>query len=507
MYKLRLLVQLHFQGASSRKAADLSRVSRTTVRSYWSKIKSFPLSYEEWMALSGIELSNLLIRQSPSSQKDERYDFLFPLLSGYAKQLKKRGITIQYLYKQYAASTPNPYSDTQFRKHMNRYLNKRNDTLKLHHVYGDKMFVDYTGDKLEYVDPETGEVTLCEVFVAILPASQLIYVEAQMNQRKHSFVEGCQNAVDYFEGTPNAIVPDNLKSAVLRADRYEPDLNPTFAHFLEYYGMVALPARVARPRDKALVEGAVKIIYQRIYVDVRMSEPHSLDELNLALWEKLEELNDAPLNDGDSRRADFEANERRQLSALPQQAYEPVTIKKVLVAKNGHVSLYEDRHYYSVPHVLIGKQLEMTYTSKLVKLYHQYALVAEHVRDYRTNKYTTHPEHLSAGHRLLVERSADYYIKKAQGIGPQCVKVFTYLLEHSAHPEQGFKSCDGILSLARRHSDSEVELSCGYALTLDTINYMVVSTVLSRKLYQREETSPNVVQHKHIRGGEYYANT
>src|SRR5690606_3126566 len=248
-----------------------------------------------------------------------------------------------------------------------------NPVMHLDHKAGDKVYIDFAGKKLQIVDTDSAELRDMEVFVAILGASQLTYVEAVAGQGKEDLIGACENALHYFGGVPSAIVPDNLKAAVTRSNRYEPTLNETFADFAEHYQTSVLPARAHRPRDKALVEGAVKIIYTRIYAPLRKNTYHSLEELNTAIWECLEHHNDGPLKGRNySRRLQFEEVERETLGPLPVARYEFKKLHYATVMKNGHICLGADRHYYSVPYRFIGRKAKMLYSRHRVEVFYHY---------------------------------------------------------------------------------------------------------------------------------------
>ena len=254
--------------------------------------------------------------------------------------------------------------------------------MHIKHKAGDKMFVDYAGDKLTYVDRKSGKERSVETFVAILGASGLTYAEASVSQEKEEWIRSNERAFWYFGGASDAIVPDNLKSAVNSADRYEPEINPDFAEFAEYYGTVILPARVREARDKALVENAVKLVYQRIYAPLRNRTFYSLEELNEALWGLLEEHNNKAFQRLKiSRRELFERTERGALKSLPAVRYPMKTTKWVTVQFNYHVELREDLHYYSVPYYLYQKEpktkMKMVYDDRIVALYYDYPEVLE----------------------------------------------------------------------------------------------------------------------------------
>lgn len=314
--------------------------------------------------------------------------------------------------------------------------------MHLDHKAGDKLYIDFAGKKLQLLDKDSGEMTAVEVFVAVLGASQLTYVEAVMSQQKEDLIKACENALHYFGGVPSAIVPDNLKAAVLRSNRYEPTLNEAFADFADHYQTAVLPARAYRPRDKALVEGAIKIIYARIYAPLGKHTYHSLEELNTAIRKELEGHNNQPLKGRHySRRLQFEEIERGTLAPLPVCRYELKKQHYATVMKNGHVCLGADRHYYSVPYRLIGRKVKMLYSGNRVEIFYHYERIALHKRDKAPYGYTTDKNHLASTHRFMTEWTPERFLQWAGSIHEDVRLYILRILERKQHLEQAYRSC------------------------------------------------------------------
>lgn len=504
MYRLRQIINLHFKGAPTTRISEYTGLSRTTVRGYLERIRALDLPHKEWQSLSDLETSRLLVGRQRQGNSDPRYSLLEALLPTYEKELRKPKVTVSFLWERYNHDHPEGYRQTMFRQYVKAYLQRKSGYMVIPHKAGDKTFVDYAGDTLSYIDTETGEVVECEVLVAVLPCSQLTYVEAQRSQKQEELIVGCQNAFRYYGGVTNAIVTDNLKSAVSKPSRYEPLINDAFAAFAEHYSTAVLPARVRKPRDKALVEGAVRNVYNRIYPKVIEREPHSLEELNLFIREALDAYNEQPLKGGPSRMQGYMDEERQFMQPLPEHPYEPISVKLAKVAKNGYLVLSTDHHYYSAPYTLIGRKLKIIYTSDRVDLYYNMELVATHSRDYRRGKYTTNPDHLASAHRALLEWSPESFLAKASAVGPDTVAVVKRILESRKHPEEAYKSCSGVLNLARKHGNEAAEKACAYAMKLEVVNYHVLANVLEKKLYEQEQESVPL-WHGNIRGKEYFA--
>ena len=322
-------------------------------------------------------------------------------------------------------------------------------------------------------------------------------------------MEACENALHYYGGVPQAIVPDNLKSAVKKSSKYEPVLNETFADFAEHYGTTILPARAYRPRDKALVEGAVKIIYTRIYAKIMKENYFSLEELNAAIIVELENHNNMLLSGRNySRRQQFEEVERATLSPLPLLKYELMKELYVTVMKNGHVSFSIDKHYYSVPYKFIGRKVKLRYSSSVVEIFYNYERIAFHNRMRSPHNYTTDKEHMASTHRFVSEWTAERFLKWAQDIHEDVYLYILKVLDRKQHPEQAYKSCVGILSFSKKAGNERLIKACQRANGYGLYNYKTIQNILERGLDAvNHEEDVDILQmpyHDNIRGEDYY---
>lgn len=334
---------------------------------------------------------------------------------------------------------------------------------------GDKLYVDFTGKKLEVVDPASGEVTLMEVFIAVLGASQYTYVEAIRSQTKADFLRALENALYYLGGVPNAIVPDNLKAAVTKASPYEPLLNETLEDFAHHYGTVILPTRSRKPQDKALVERTVTLIYQRVYARLRKEVFLSLCSLNQAISELMPHLNEQRFQDRDYSRADrFAELDKPALHLLPAHRYELKYYTTVTVLKNYHVFLKEDSHYYSVPYRYVKKKVKVAYTHSWVEVYHQHERIAVHPRTRHKYQYSTQKDHMPSTHRFVSDWHPEKFIRWAARISPTVEAYISKVLSSKAHPEQGYKSCIGILSLEKKVGKTRLIAACQRGLAFQS---------------------------------------
>lgn len=509
MSKVRQILRLYTQGKSKLFISEQTATSRNTVKKYLRQFIESRLSFEDINELSDQDLDELFGKESkPLPEPSERYSKLLAFFPYAEKELKRKGVTLELIWKEYLQLHPDGYKHSQFGHHFNTWLKRTSPVMHMQHKAGDKMYVDFAGEKLQIVDKETGEIQPTEVFVAILGASQLTYVEATSSQQKEDFITCCENALHYFGGVPAAIVPDNLKSAVIKSNKYEPTINETFADFAEHYCTSILPARAYRPRDKALVEGAVKIIYTRIYAALRDQTFFSMEELNQAILKELELHNNASLKGRNySRRQQFDEIEKSTLGSLSLFRYEFKKQMIVTVMKNGHICLSPDKHYYSVPYRYIGKKVKLIFSKSQVEVFYRYERIADHKRVKSPYNYTTIEEHLASTHKFLSDWTPEKFIKWAEPIGADVKEFIIKILEKKQHPEQAYKSCIGVLSLGKKAGNERLINACRRALDYGIHNYKIIQTILEKGLDQIDPQEDNQLQmpfHENIRGEEYY---
>lgn len=497
----------HECGLSLRKTAQSLSISRPVLTEYLEKCKTHGLSYEKACSMSDEELTACF---TESKSEDPRLIYLQKKFPCYAKELSRVGVTRQLLWEEYTAENPDGYSYSQFCYHFQQWNNNQELYMRMEHKGGDKLYVDYTGKKIEIVDPETGEIQTTEIFVAALGASKLIYAEAVWTQQKRDFITAQVNTLKYIGGVPKAIVPDCLKSAITKGHRYEPDVNPEYQDFASHYGTTVLPARPYKPKDKSIVEGAVRIVYQRIFAPLRNRVFHSLEELNRAIREQLEVLNNLSLQTYRVSRWElFKEIEKEALAPLPVEDYSIRHFARCKVHFNYHIHLKEDQHYYSVPCQHRGKHVEVRYTAKTVEIYLNNSRIALHSRNYRKFAYSTARDHMPPGHKFMDDWSAEKFITWAQKIGEYTSTVIERILHEKQHPEQGYKVCLGILNLAREFGRERLEKACQRALYLDSLSLKVIKNILNNGLekIKDDEVSERQLEmfhHENIRGPEYY---
>lgn len=508
MRKVRELLRLRFeQNISARQAAIIIGIGKTAASQYVSGFKSSGLNISNVAAMSDSELLNIInIKKESENLRYQELSGLFPYLK---KELKRTGVTLQLLWKEYTETHMDHYGYSQFCHHYYHWRKETKVSMRMEHKAGDKMFVDFTGNKLQTTNPETGEITEYEVFVAVLGASQLSYIEAIPSQTKADWIMVNENAIRFYGGVPAAIVPDCLKSAVTKADNYEPQINDTFNDFASHYQTTILPARALHPQDKSLVENFVRNAYIHIYAPLRNQSFFSLEELNMALWEQLNEYNNKKFQLKDySRQQLFDEIEKQQLNILPLDFYELKTFNECKVQYNHHVYLKEDKHYYSVPFQLTGKKVLIIYTARIVEIYYNNLRIATHKRNRHIYGYTTKTEHRPVNHQYISQWNPQRFMKWARSISEEVEQVIIKILDSRQHPEQAYKSCMGLLNLAKKHDHNDYIKACKKALLLNCTNYKFIKNTLTTKSFNlSEEQELNLFKlptHKNIRGKEMY---
>jgi transposase len=504
---LRQLILLKQQGLSNRKVADLLQISRNTVNGYTSIFERTGHTFEQLLRLDDLALKEMCAPESEVSP--ERYESLASQFEYFLNELRKPGCTLLTLWSEYCQKHSNPYGYTQFTHHYNHWSNKQETSGKLDHKAGEKIFIDYTGKKLQFVDRQTGELKFAEVFIGILPCSQYTYIEASASQQRDDLIGSMTRCVEYFGGTTEAIVSDGLKSAVSKACKYEPIINKTFKDFALHYGCVVDPARPYSAQDKALVEGAVKLAYQRIFYPLSKMTFFSVAELNAAIQELLTKYNNYVFKlTKYSRRELFVSTEKQFLKSLPPTPYEVRQYRRAKVQKMGYIFLSEDKHYYSVPYRFIGKHVEVRYTYSALEVFYNHERLCTHKRErQQPGKYSTQRDHLSSNHKAYSEWSLSFFQSKAEYIGPQTVKYITKLILQYSYPEIGYKQVMGILQLTRLYTKDRVENACDRALVLHHCSYRIIDNMLRNGVDQLDlqpEMNNHIPDHENIRGASHY---
>ncbi len=508
MSKIRKVIHLHHQKRSILFISKYLSVSRNTVKKYLNLYRILGIELSDINQKSDLELEQLF-SQTESASISPRKKAILDFMPYMDKQLKKTGITKYSLWEEYYAKYPDGVKSSRFFTYYREWAKKVSPVMHMNHKVGDKMFIDYAGKTLEIVEEQTGEITEVQFFVAILGASQYTYAEASMSQKKEDFISSVENALHFYKGVPRAIVPDNLKSAVTKSSKYEPTINETFLDFAEHYGTTILPARAYKPRDKSLAEGVVRILYQRIYPKLSNHTFYSLRELNQAIWMQLEQHNNRKLTGRPtSRLALFNEIELNELSALPQERYLIKSLAFATVQRNGHILFSKDKHYYSVPYQYIRKKVKIVYTNRNVEIFYRYNRIASHARDYTPYRYTTKREHMASEHQFVSDWTPQKFIDWGAAIDKSVEMFIVNLLEKKQHPEQSYKSCVGVLAMAKKVGNERLTNACKRALDYNVYNYKIIQTILNKGLdllsEEQSDEQLRLPEHKNIRGDNYY---
>jgi transposase len=509
MHKTReILRQKWVLERSHREVARSLGVSFGAVATVMSRAKHAGLArFEETEQLSDPELEKRLYgaRPEPQAARERRLpDF------GYLHAERRRpGVTLQLLHLEYLEQHPDGYRYSQFCDRYRSWLRRQRVTMRQVHRGGEKMFTDYAGKKPHIVDGRTGEVSDVELFVAVLGASSYTFAEATLTQRSADFIASHTRALEYFGGVPSLLVPDQLKSAVTIPCRYEPGIQRTYEEFSRHYGTAILPARPARPRDKAKVEAAVLVVERWILARLRNETFFSLEALNERISELLEDLNDRPMRAyGKSRRELFERLDRPALKTLPAARFVYGEWKLAKVNIDYHVDI--DHHYYSAPFGLVHEHVDVRSTAATVEVYFRGSRVASHARSYRRGGFTTVAEHMPKSHQKHLQWTPSRLIHWASTLGPKTAELVEAILTERRHPEQGYRSCLGILRLERVYGKQRLEAACTRAVAVRARSYRHVDSILKNGLDRvplpdvSAPAEPQLPLHENIRGGTYY---
>jgi transposase len=423
---------------------------------------------------------------------------------------QRKGVTLELLHLEYLERHPDGYRYTQFCEHYRRWCKRQRLSMRQVHRAGEKMFVDYAGHKPRIVDRTTGEEREVELFVAALGASSYTYAEATESQRVADFLSSHSRALAFFGGVPELVVPDQLKSAVTRADRYEPGLQRSYAEWSRHYATTILPARPRKPRDKAKVEVAVQVVERWILARLRHETFFSLAELNARIRVLLADLNDREMRGyGQSRRERFALLDAPALGPLPAEPFELASWKHAKVNLDYHVEL--ERHFYSVPHALVHERVELRFTQTSVEVFHKGQRVAAHRRDPMPGTFTTEAAHMPKAHQKHLAWTPTRLIEWGRTIGPETKTLVAAILADRPHPEQGYRSCLGILRLEKQYGPERLEAACRRAVRVHARSYRHVHSILKHGLDRialdeaNEEAEPRLpLEHDNVRGGDYY---
>lgn len=425
------------------------------------------------------------------------------------KELCRKGVTLQLLWREYALNNPeNHYSYWHYTRIYKRWRGTQDVVMRQSHVAGEKLFVDFAGPSVPVVDRETGEVTDAQIFVATLGASNYTFVVACPGQDLRSWLDAHVQAFRFFGGVTKFLVPDNLKSAVIEASRFDPLLNKSYSRLAEHYGCGVMPARPYRPRDKAKVEKGVQVVEQQILARLRNVTFFSIDDLNREIKSLVQEMNEAPFQKTPGSRSSlFEEIDRPALRPLPAQAFEfEQWTLAVRIPKDYHIEV--DGHYYSVPFQFVGERVDVRITDHTIEVVHGNLRIASHIRSWAAGKKTSLVEHMPATHAAYHGMTPEIFLEQAHAVGPATVNVIRTVLSSKPYPQLSFDQCFGILrTQLKKHGARSLEIACQYSIVIGCPSYKVVKSLLEHgvdKLPEQLGLDLAGIQHPNIRGPEHF---
>ena len=513
MSKIKQLLLLKKDGVSNRKAAELLGMNKETANTYVNRAKADELGIDGLLSLDDPILEHRLKGGSPA-YSDHRFEAFREMLPYLQEEMGRKHVTLKLLWEEYKAEHPGDcYSLTQFRYHYKQNTIAKRDTpttiLSDMRAGGEKLFLDFCGDTMGYTDRETGETVSCQAFVGCMPASDYGYLLFVPSQRTEDFVYATIRCLHHLGGVPKILVPDNLKAAVIKTDRYEPSVNKVLEDMANHYGCVVLPARPVHPRDKSNAEGGVKLVYQRVFAELRNETFFSIEDLNAAAAAKMKAHNQKRMQKHPFTREErFLAVDRPKLRPLPQTDFEIVSYTDLKVSANCCVYLGRDHHYYTVPHRHVGKMAHVAYTRTLVKVYVDGELVATHRRDRTAGRYTIVEEHLASHSREYRALSPAKYVERADRALKELGDVVRYIFASSTMPpETHYKTCDGLFSLQRSTDPVLFRTACETALRHGRCSYRFIRSLVESKCSgagQPQSSPLPPPEHGNIRGKEQF---
>lgn len=502
MRKIREALRLkHEAGLSQRAIARALGVSNSTVSGAFSRLELAGLSWPLPPGISDAELEERLYRDRGQAVVDPRA----PDWAAVHAELARKHVTLRLLWREYRTTHPDGYGYSWFAERYRAWVSRIDLVMRQAHKAGEKLFVDWAGDSLPYLD-ENGEIKDAALFLAVLGASNYTFARAFADQRTESFLAAHVAAFEYFGGVPELIVPDNLRTGVARPDRYEAEIAAPYQELAAHYGTAVLPARVGKPRDKAKVEVGVQIAEREIVAALRHRTFFSLAQANEAIAVQLAALNERPFAKLPGSRASvFAEREAPLLRPLPAEPYQQRTRKLARVHIDYHVEL--DGHYYSVPYHLVRERVELRFDERTLEVYHQGVRVAVHVRSSAKGRATTETTHMPEKHRAAASWTPQRIEAWAAKIGPATAALCAAIMADRPHPELGFRSCLGILRLAERYGAERLEAACGRALTIGARSYRSLRSILEHGLDGAPDAgaiAPSALAHANVRGATYY---
>ena len=504
MQQIKEVLRLRLEaGLAYSQIALACGLSKGVVSKYLSLAKAQGIG---WPLPEGLDEAQLESRLFGDKKRSGR--FVEPDFPAIHQELKRKGVTLQLLWSEYsAAHGDQAYRYSQFCEHYRRWAKRQKRSMRQLHRAGEKLFIDYCGPTVPIVDATTGELRQAQMFVAVLGASSYTYAEATWTQELPQWIASHQRAFEFFGGVVELLVPDNLRSAVTKACRYDPQPNATYQELARHYGCAILPARPYKPKDKSKAEIGVQVVERWILARLRHHTFFSLSELNEAIRDLLADLNERPFQKlPGSRKSAFESLDKPALKPLPDTPYEYAEWKQAKPGIDYHVEV--DKRYYSVPHRWVGHVLDVRASTGAVEVFHKGQRIASHPRSH-TKLFSTLPEHMPSSHRQHWEWSPGRFLNWAKQIGPATLEVVKRQLQDLPHPEHGYRRCLGLLNHARRYGKERLEAACERALAIHSPSYRSVSSILKQGLDRQALPEEDPEQgalplHANVRGPGYY---
>jgi transposase len=506
MRKIREVLRLkQEQGLSNREVATACNIGAATVHDYLRRASLCGLSWPQAGDLADDVIEERLFPTRPAPPPGGHP---MPDLAYVARELRRKGVTLALLWEEYRQAHPDGYGRSRYCQIYAEYAGKLDPRMRQVHKAGEKLFVDYAGQTIPVVDPPTGEIREAQVFVATLGASDYTFSEATWSQTLEDWTGSHARAFSFFGGVPEIVVPDNLKTGITSPCYYEPDINPTYAELAEHYGVAIIPARVVKPRDKGKVENHVLNVERRILAPLRNRRFLSLWECNQAIAELLAVLNDRPFQQmPGTRRSLFLELDAPALRPLPAHPYCFGLWKKARVNIDYHVSF--DQSFYSVPYTLLKEQVDVRSSEKIVEIFFKSQRIASHVRSCKAGVYVTDPSHMPKSHQAYLEWTPERLVRWAAESGGAVALVVEQILSRRVHPQQGFRSCLGVMRLSTKYGPDRLEAACARTLQIGSPCYGTVKNILQNNLDQAEIAAAanpghRAPSHANIRGAAYY---
>ena len=508
MRKIREILRLRYDlGLRQDQIARSCNIGQSTVHRYLERFAATGLGWPPPTECDDARLEKLLFatRRGRPAGREARPAPDFAAL--HSQLQKHKHLTLQLLWEEYRAQESGGYGYSRFCELYGAWKGTQDVVLRQEHRAGEKLFVDWAEAKIPIYHREIGEIDSASLFVAVMGASSYTFAYAARNQNLHSWIDCHVRAFEFIEGVPQLVIPDNPRTGVDRACRYEPDLNRSYHEMAQHYGVAIMPARPAKPRDKAKAEVGVQIVERWIVAALRHHRFYSVAEINEAIAELLERLNQRRFRKRDGTRASLFAElDRPALQPLPQERYRLAEWKSVRANIDYHVEI--DRHYYSVPYQLVGQLLEARFTAGTVEIFHRGVRIASHLRSHAAYCHTTNKEHRPKSHQAHLEWTPSRLIHWAESVGPATAQIIRTILEMKPHPEMGYRSCLGILRLAKTYSNERLEAASQRALQLQAYSYQSLRSILKnsldRQLSLEPDSNKSGPRHENLRGADYY---